>query len=859
MAWSGASNIESAARILGGSGNKVTSIIDGGKIVALRLEHVWVESYCSVAEYRGAGQNIGEYQWIPFDPSYKEYKRIEGINLEEITGISEEDIEYSYIYSKKTNDGFGIKDIDISEVDEILDEAKDNINEKSKEFDFEGKRGIDILGGLDIIEEKLSNLPYSIPNKIIKINKKSFQVEDSKRDYINFSLNDYTGLFGELSYRKAAVELYGKKITLSWVPASNEDKKVIDSYGGDIFDVPAYLIEVKPVIKVNGEIVATGSKIEFGEDEFLNVTINEIGFNSNKFSNVLVAGGYYGLGLDYGVISPVELEEISARTAEGKNKIKEVGYYSDEVLGEVVNGTIKSYFSQVDGFNSILAERYNISDTRAISFGISGISPKVETIINKPIDVKLSSLYVDIDNDAHIIKSYDSNNEYEKEFTLLSGMNASAIEHSVVEQVAEVEGVSTIKVLQEAIIKGIPIYKIDGDNINEILPMLEVNDTIKTDIKNAVNSNMTVTIPKEEISIYDWNGTGYIILDEDTGSAGYMISGGLAGGNSTVDFSKIDWEEVGLYFLIGLGAGAVMSVLFGTLAIGLITIAPVLIPAILEVLVPVLAVALVASVAKLSMSFEDGGLTLQQYLDSIAFLLGNIVGGLAGGKFFEKHLAITIKTKCFSKLMEKYGYSDEVTDLLWRSYGQKKYEVGCKIAKDFHDAGIGDDALKNILIRVPEESIPRVSEILKAFKAEKPDSEIDEWMVNRTISGVKNGESNEEILGIIREGDNSFIRNLENVDELNPNLFKKLKNNGIIKVNKSGSDRPVISAPNSYYTTNNGEHVFVYDENGKLIYDLSIKRVKAFKINVNPAGEEFFQDYKLNGSVPDFIKNIFGW
>jgi hypothetical protein len=67
------------------------------------------------------------------------------------------------------------------------------------------------------------------------------------------------------------------------------------------------------------------------------------------------------------------------------------------------------------------------------------------------------------------------------------------------------------------------------------------------------------------------------------------------------------------------------------------------------------------------------------------------------------------------------------------------------------------------------------------------------------------------------------------------------------------------STPNSYYTTNNGEHVFVYDGDGKLIYDLSSQRVKSFKINVNPAGKEFFGDYKLNGAVPDFIKNMFGW
>ena len=68
-----------------------------------------------------------------------------------------------------------------------------------------------------------------------------------------------------------------------------------------------------------------------------------------------------------------------------------------------------------------------------------------------------------------------------------------------------------------------------------------------------------------------------------------------------------------------------------------------------------------------------------------------------------------------------------------------------------------------------------------------------------------------------------------------------------------------IVTPNSYYSTGNGEHVFIYDQNGKLIYDLSAKRVKAFKINVDPKGNEHFQPYKLTGGVPKFIKKLFGW
>ncbi len=113
--------------------------------------------------------------------------------------------------------------------------------------------------------------------------------------------------------------------------------------------------------------------------------------------------------------------------------------------------------------------------------------------------------------------------------------------------------------------------------------------------------------------------------------------------------------------------------------------------------------------------------------------------------------------------------------------------------------------------------------------------------------------------GKSKANSNPWTRNLTDTSQMSQTNFNNLKNKGKIKVNSSGSNRPEYSDANSYYSTGNGEHIFIYDENGKLIYDLSAKRVKSFKINVDPKGKEHFQPYKLTGGVPQFIKNLFGW
>jgi hypothetical protein len=93
---------------------------------------------------------------------------------------------------------------------------------------------------------------------------------------------------------------------------------------------------------------------------------------------------------------------------------------------------------------------------------------------------------------------------------------------------------------------------------------------------------------------------------------------------------------------------------------------------------------------------------------------------------------------------------------------------------------------------------------------------------------------------------------------LNPNQFNGLKNNGVIDAGRSGSNRPLTSTPNSYYTTSGG-HALIYDAQGKLIYDIDPTRVKGFQINTNPAGQEFYNPFKLEGAVQDFIKTMLGW
>ena len=57
-----------------------------------------------------------------------------------------------------------------------------------------------------------------------------------------------------------------KQIAISYEPETVEDQQIIDSYGG-LDNTPAYLVRLRPVLKVDGEMVVAGKDgLPMGED-----------------------------------------------------------------------------------------------------------------------------------------------------------------------------------------------------------------------------------------------------------------------------------------------------------------------------------------------------------------------------------------------------------------------------------------------------------------------------------------------------------------------------------------------------------------------------------------------------------------
>ena len=532
--WTAVDDINVALRIICSLGIPATGIISAdGEITKVRMEHVWTEAYVPYTDYRGTGNNSGKSMWIPLDPSFKEMHYEDGVKLTEISDyISDAD-------NKITADTevFG-------ENIGVLADA-DPENSALIKYMLENGYGeatmAEAFGGRTIVSQDLGYLPMTLPYRAYESADTFDDIPASLTDTLNFRLygssafgRDYSGS-DSINYTFYGPDVYGKRIVLNYVPATETDEKVLEEYG-NIFSAPAYLVKLRPQLVIDGVVVAEGSVINAGYSQRYTINIHNPSprNNDSDVSNNIVAGGMYCVAIDYGTIPSSVLEKSAAYIDAMKATVSEDNIYTEAVMGEMLHAVAMSYFGQLDIYNAILAGQKNVTDLRDLSVGIVGFKANVIYTFERPSEINEGGFFLDIGHDVHSVISNTNTKSDEQSYMLQTGMYASAMEHGVLEQITGIESVSTMKAIQYAVQNDIPMHVIAKANLTEELAALRVSEQVKQEVRSAVNSGKLVIIPEEELSINQWNGVGYMVLDTDTYACGYMIAGGLSGGAMTM-------------------------------------------------------------------------------------------------------------------------------------------------------------------------------------------------------------------------------------------------------------------------------------------------------------------------------------
>ncbi len=314
---------------------------------------------------------------------------------------------------------------------------------------------------------------------------------------------------------------------------TQDDAAIIEEYGG-ITNVPAYLMEMKPVLRVEGEAIAIGNPVILGETQQFVMEFIAPSGGVDRVSNDVTVGAYYAVGLDLGKMPQRLVEERKAKLTTWKNLLGVEDVPLDSVVGELLYVTALTYFMEQDVLNEISARLHGVVFFRHPSEAVVSTTSSVGYLFWSPYSFDISGVNIDVDRNIYSAFSTAGDSGKPRDFMLSSGILGSSLEHAIFEQLFNVQAVSAIKLLQVANEQGVKIYHINSTNLAEVLPALQLSQEVKIAVQNAVNTGKIVVIPERNIQYYNWTGVGYIVLDPETGAGAYMISGGKAGGDIAV-------------------------------------------------------------------------------------------------------------------------------------------------------------------------------------------------------------------------------------------------------------------------------------------------------------------------------------
>lgn len=570
MNWvGGVTDPMAAGNLMGQGGIPHTALALGGEIKAFRLEHVWVEAWVDFHPSRGAINREGD-SWVPMDASFKQYAYTDGVDVAQEVPFDVDGFAQDVLSSAVVNEAEGwVQGIDQTLIQQRMEEYQAQVEAFIDAQDPDTTVG-DVSGAKTIIEENQPILPGSIFGKLNAIGARYGELPDAQRFKFQYVLQDRYG--SELArFQPATVDVAGKRVALSFRPANQADADLIASYlpevsEGDELDpsdlpesLPGYLINLTAEFSVDGETVQVGPTVTMGTE------LNGVqgyyfpGEGWQLQSNNVTAGEYQTIGLDLAGVAPRQLESLrtdleSVRTKLDNNET--AGLTRHSLTGNLLQTGVLGYFALNDAQDQIAAQASGVVTYRLPSYGTFSTGIQTDYWYGMPRDVRFPGVVMDISSMYTQVVDKGNAKANTVNFMRTVGPRGSALEHLVPEQLLSTEenranGISAVKAIAIAQSEGQRVYNVNATNLSAALASVNADSEIETEIKNAVNAGKEVSIHQNPISYYGWQGHGYIIIDPETGSGAYKISGGANGGELfTV------WDGLQAYFSLLIGSQA---------------------------------------------------------------------------------------------------------------------------------------------------------------------------------------------------------------------------------------------------------------------------------------------------------------
>ena len=508
VAHLGVADATAAERLMTSAGIPWSPVVKGGQAVAYRLTRVWCEVWVPYGNFRGLLLDQSGTMWVPLDPEIKSMATGSTRRI-----LEEMQLDPAALRAELLSGSLCGPDLTQAGACPTLQAAlKSKVDDYLQgRFDPDSYDTLSQSPSMTYKDEPI--LPVTMVGDVVAVTGFGLELPESLQHRIRIKAT--AGGQVLLDTTQPVSALAGKGAVIWYAPATDADQQIVDAYGGYLWDVPAYLVNVTPVVNAGGEDLIKGSAgIGMGRPFDIETTLTTPGGDSITWSNAALTGVPIGIGIAPGT--------------QGYHPAGEEPVNTVEMLGKI--GT--DYLDQVATFDEQLAalEGIGVADPFPSAVAVSSVVSADGTM---GLVTTLTWKGVMVDADVHGRRGAGGTPGQERTWQVLSGLHASSLERKVFEDL-EVTAVTADKVLMLASQQAIPIVHVTRDNLQQSLDTLPYDANIESEIAAWVLGGGEADIPQAPVTHLAWTGVGYVLSDPDTGEARYQLAGALSGGMTAV-------------------------------------------------------------------------------------------------------------------------------------------------------------------------------------------------------------------------------------------------------------------------------------------------------------------------------------
>lgn len=493
--------------VLGRAGLAFRPVIRGGRVAALEIEHTWVSAYVPYTNYRGAVVDFSGRIWVPLAPALKTYQLTPATAvLREMAYPVAAKLE-AYLAAAQSR---GLMAEIRAEVEGYLQTAGN------------GESYAEQLGSKVVNTENLKLLPSSMPAIVVAVVAEEAQLSASQIHRVRFIARQGAaeGSPVAMELETTLAEVAGHRVTLSYTPATVEDHRAVNAWGG-LYAVPLYLVQLRPQIKIDGQPVVVGAgQLDMGAPHRFEVELTGP-TGTQRIGQTVLTGAYHALAIGaQGTLRPTETEDDPADSERQAARL----------LSQLAHG----YSATWDAAEAELGGLLDVAVLRPLpSIAIASNAVAVRSVLGLPFAFEWKGVTLDAALRAAEPVARRADAAAAADWMRLAALEGSAQEQLVFREQFQVDAISADKGLGLARSAGFEIVRLTSTNIATELPNLNHPAVVKAEVENWARQGLVVEIPRGPLSRNIWSGSVWRVEEPATGAAGYFISGQLAGGSST--------------------------------------------------------------------------------------------------------------------------------------------------------------------------------------------------------------------------------------------------------------------------------------------------------------------------------------